>query len=105
VTEMKIEKWREMTRTDLERKLVELRDTLLKTQVKVQTKQVENTAQLSATRRDIARILTLLKDPSQLAQTVAPEKPAASAAAVKGAVKAEKAEKTGAAAKKSAGKK
>ena len=102
---MKIEKWREMTRTDLESKLVELRDTLLKTQVKVQTKQVENTAQLSATRRDIARILTLLKDPSQLVQTASPEKPAAPAAAVKGAAKAEKAEKKGAAAKKSAGKK
>ncbi|NTV51452.1 MAG: 50S ribosomal protein L29 [Candidatus Firestonebacteria bacterium] len=90
---MKIEKWREMTRTDLERKLVELRDTLLKTQVKVQTKQVENTAQLSATRRDIARILTLLKYPEQLATVT--EKTAVPAAAAKSADKpAVKAKKT-----------
>ena len=94
MTEMKIEKWREMTRTDLERKLAELRDSLLQTQVKVQTKQVENTAQLSTMRRDIARILTLLQDPTRLVSAPVPEKPAAP----KGA------EKAGATGKKAPGK-
>ena len=96
MTEMKIEKWREMTRTDLQHKLAELRDTLLRTKVKVQTKQVENTAQLSATRRDIARILTLLKNPELLASGPASEKPSVSAAAVKGAVKVAETAKKGA---------
>jgi len=58
---MKIEKFREMTAEDLLRKLIELQDTLLKTKVKVQTKQVENTAQLSSLRHDIARVKTLLR--------------------------------------------
>jgi large subunit ribosomal protein L29 len=96
---MKIEKWREMTRTDLEHKLVELRDSLLKTQVKVQTKQVENTAQLSTMRRDIARILTLLQDPARLVTAASAEKSAAPAAAAKAH------EKAPAAAKKATGKK
>jgi large subunit ribosomal protein L29 len=59
---MKIEKWREHNREDLQRKLNELRDSLFRTRIKVQTKQVENTAQLSGLRRDIARILTVLRD-------------------------------------------
>ena len=58
---MKIEKFREMSLDDLKRKLVELQDTLMKTKVKIQTKQVENTAQLSDLRRDIARVRTLLR--------------------------------------------
>lgn len=59
---MKIEKFREMTPEDLKRKLVELRDALMKAKVKIQTKQVENTAQLSSMRQDIARIMTLLRE-------------------------------------------
>lgn len=59
---MKIEKFREMTQDDLKRKLIELSDTLMKTKVKIQTKQVENTAQLSALRHDIARVKTLLRE-------------------------------------------
>jgi ribosomal protein L29 len=90
---MKIEKWREMTRTDLEHKLAELRDSLLKTQVKVQTKQVENTAQLSTMRRDIARILTLLQDPTRLVTAASTEKAAAPAAAAKAPEKAPEAAK------------
>jgi large subunit ribosomal protein L29 len=58
---MKIEKFRELHRDELERKLHELQDSLFKLRVKVQTKQVENTALLSSTRRDIARVLTLLR--------------------------------------------
>ena len=59
---MKIEKFREMNQTELEHKMRELQDNLFKLKVKVQTKQVENTTQLSAGRRDIARIKTLLKE-------------------------------------------
>lgn len=59
---MKIEKFREMSQVELERKLVETQDALFKLKVKVQTKQVENTAQLAATRKDIARIKTLLRE-------------------------------------------
>ena len=59
---MKMDKWRELTREDLERREMELRDQLLKTRIKVQTKQVENTAQLAGMRRDIARIRTLLRE-------------------------------------------
>ncbi len=59
---MKIEKFREMNQAELEHKMQELQDNLFKLKIKVQTKQVENTAQLSAGRRDIARIKTLLKE-------------------------------------------
>ncbi len=59
---MKIEKFREMNQAELEHKIQELQDNLFKLKIKVQTKQVENTAQLSAGRRDIARIKTLLKE-------------------------------------------
>jgi ribosomal protein L29 len=82
---MKIEKWREMTRTDLDHKLKELRDSMLKTKVKVMTKQVENTAQISATRRDIARILTLFKEMDKAGTKIAaaPKKTEAKATAAK----------------------
>jgi ribosomal protein L29 len=77
---MKIEKFREMTRTDLERKLLELKDSLLKNKIKVQTKQMENTSVLSTTRRDIAKVLTLLKQLPKETPAAAPEKtPAAPA--------------------------
>jgi large subunit ribosomal protein L29 len=59
---MRTEKFREMTRVELERKLAETQDALFKLKIKVQTKQVENTAQLSNTRKDIARIKTLLRE-------------------------------------------
>jgi len=57
---MKIEKFRELSQDELKRKLVELHDNLFKMKIKIQTKQVENTSQLSSTRRDIARVKTLL---------------------------------------------
>ena len=44
---MKIEKFREMTMDELDRKLVELQDAFFKLKIKVQTKQVENTAQVA----------------------------------------------------------
>ncbi|MCD4813981.1 50S ribosomal protein L29 [bacterium] len=59
---MRIDKFREMNKEELERKLGEFRDNLFKLKIKVQTKQVENTAQLSATRKDIAKVQTLLRE-------------------------------------------
>ncbi len=82
---MKIEKFREMSRTDLERKLHELRDAMLKTEVKIQTKQVENTAQLSTMRKDIARILTLLKQLDKQGTTPVAAAPVAQAPKAKAA--------------------
>jgi large subunit ribosomal protein L29 len=82
---MKIEKFREMSRTDLERKLHELRDAMLKTEVKIQTKQVENTAQLSTMRKDIARILTLLKQQDKQGTTPVAAAPAVEAPKAKAA--------------------
>ncbi len=76
---MKIEKWRELGKAELEHKLVELQDNLLKIQFKVQTRQVENTAQLGTMRRDIARVKTLLKE--MAAPGAAASKPAAEPAA------------------------
>lgn len=60
---MKIGKFRELSREELERKLEEIQNQLFLLRVKVQTKQVENTAQLSGLRRDIARVKTLLRQP------------------------------------------
>ncbi len=62
---MKIDKFREMNKDELLRKLTEMQDNLFKMKIKVQTKQVENTSQLSATRRDIARVKTLLQEMEQ----------------------------------------
>jgi large subunit ribosomal protein L29 len=107
---MKIEKFREMTQDDLKRKLEELRDNLLKTRVKVQTKQAENTAQLSTLRRDIARVQTLLGDYARgvltapVAAPVVEAKPGKTPGKEKG-TKAEKAEKAQKAEKVQKGKK
>jgi large subunit ribosomal protein L29 len=78
---MKIEKWRELGPLELQHKLVELQDSLLSMRFKVQTKQVENTAQLSGMRRDIARIKTLLKETAVQGGATAPAAAAQSAPA------------------------
>lgn len=72
---MKIEKFREMGLDELKHKLGELQDSLLKTRIQVQTKQVENTAQLGTLRRDIARVQTLVREMA-LRGTTAPAAPA-----------------------------
>ncbi len=59
---MKTEQLREMNKEELERKLAGLQDELFKAGIKVQTKQMENTAQLRMKRKDIARIKTLLRE-------------------------------------------
>lgn len=71
---MKIDKLRDLTQTELKHKLDETRDQIFKLKIKMQTKQVENTAQLSGLRRDVARMKTLLK-----AQSTQPAVPAAAA--------------------------
>ncbi|MCK5240916.1 50S ribosomal protein L29 [bacterium] len=59
---MRIDKLREMNREELQRKVAGFQDDLFKLKIKVQTKQVENTAQLSSLRQDIARVQTLLRE-------------------------------------------
>lgn len=59
---MKVDQLREMNKEELNRKLAGLEDELFKLKVKVQTKQVENTAQLETKRKDIARIKTILRE-------------------------------------------
>jgi len=59
---MKADQLREMNKEELTRKLAGLEDELFKLKVKVQTKQVENTAQLESKRKDIARIKTILRE-------------------------------------------
>lgn len=59
---MKIDQLREMNKEELGRKLTSLEDELFKLNVKVQTKQVENTAQLGQKRKAIARIKTVLRE-------------------------------------------
>ena len=51
-----------MNREELQRKVAGFQDDLFKLKIKVQTKQVENTAQLSSLRQDIARVQTLLRE-------------------------------------------
>ena len=59
---MRIDKLREMNREELQRKVAGFQDDLFKLKIKVQTKKVENTAQLSSLRQDIARVQTLLRE-------------------------------------------
>jgi large subunit ribosomal protein L29 len=77
---MKIEKFREMSQDELKHKLTELQDSLFKLRIKVQTKQVENTSQVAATRHDIARIRTLLRAAEQKAAPASPTAKSAAAA-------------------------
>lgn len=64
---MKPETLREMTTEELQEKLTELRRKLFTLRFQIATDQQENTAALRETRRDIARILTILRE-RELAQ-------------------------------------
>ncbi len=59
---MKIREIREMTTIELEKRLQESRDSLGKLRFLHGTSQVESTALLRTTRRDVARILTVLHE-------------------------------------------
>ncbi|HDQ26012.1 MAG TPA: 50S ribosomal protein L29 [bacterium] len=62
---MKTREIRDMNPDEIERKLRELKETLFKAGIKIKTKQAENTSQLKIVRKDIARLLTVLKQKKQ----------------------------------------
>jgi len=59
---MKASLLREMTKEELLQKLKGLREALFNLKFQHATGQLENHAQLDKTRKDIARVLTVLKD-------------------------------------------
>lgn len=59
---MKTSAIRDMTRDEMVQKLAELRQALFNLNFQHVTGQLENTAQLRKTRKDIARILTVLRE-------------------------------------------
>lgn len=62
---MKSKALRDMTMDELGRKLDELQQGLFNLNFQHVTGQLENTAQLTKTRKDIARILTILREMEQ----------------------------------------
>jgi large subunit ribosomal protein L29 len=62
---MKASALRDMTQSEIEQKIKELREALFNLTFQQATGQMENTAQLSKTRRSIARALTVLRDKQQ----------------------------------------
>ena len=62
---MKASALRDMTQDEIEAKLKELREALFNLTFQHATGQLENTAQLTKTRRSIARALTVLRDKQQ----------------------------------------
>ncbi len=59
---MKPHEIRDMTIPEIERKIKESRETLFKLNMKLSTKQIENTSQIRVIKRDIARLITILKE-------------------------------------------
>lgn len=59
---MKVASLREMTRDELEQKLKELREALFNLKFQHATGQLENTAQLPKTRREIAQVMTIQRE-------------------------------------------
>lgn len=62
---MKTEELRKMSVGDLTDKLAETRKELFNLRFQHSTAQLENTARIPAVKRDVARILTLLKEKEQ----------------------------------------
>lgn len=59
---MKPQEIRDMTIQEIERKIKESKENLFKLKIKLATKQLENTSQIRMLKRDIARLLTILKE-------------------------------------------
>ena len=59
---MKAKEYREKTSDELLKELVELKDQLFKLRFQHATKQLENTAQLSQTKRELARVQTIIRE-------------------------------------------
>lgn len=59
---MKPQEIRDLTVEEIERKLKELKENLFKLKVKLSTKQLEKTHQIKFLKKDIARMLTILRE-------------------------------------------
>ncbi len=59
---MKASELRNLTISELHAKLKELKEALFNLKIQHSTGQLQNTAQLRKTRRDIARVLTILRE-------------------------------------------
>lgn len=59
---MKVTKIREMSQTDLEQKLVELKDELFNLRFRSVTGQLDNPMRIRQVRKSIARIKTILRE-------------------------------------------
>ncbi len=59
---MKPEKYREMTREELERIARDLREELFNLRFRVSTQKLDNPLKLRELRRDLARVLTILRE-------------------------------------------
>lgn len=68
---MKPEKYRELTRDELERMARDLREELFNLRFRVSTQKLDNPLRLRQARRDLARILTVLRE-DEIGRTVLP---------------------------------
>lgn len=59
---MKAEELRGMTVDELNKKHIELKENLFRLKFKLSTGDLEDTSQISKTRKDIARVLTILNE-------------------------------------------
>jgi len=59
---MKASELKGMTVEDLQKKVVELNEELFNLRFQLHTGQLENTARVAQTRKDIARVKTILRD-------------------------------------------
>lgn len=64
---MKAHEIRNMSDTELRKRIADERENLAHLQFQKATKQIENTAQLRSVRRDIARMQTILRDRERVA--------------------------------------
>jgi large subunit ribosomal protein L29 len=67
---------RELSPGEIDKKIRELRDELLRMRLKKNTGQVEKTHMFAVLRKDIARLLTILNEKKRAAATAAPAAPA-----------------------------
>ena len=68
---MKPEKYRELTREELERIARDLREELFNLRFRVSTQKLDNPLRLRHLKRDLARVLTILRE-DELKRTVLP---------------------------------
>ena len=59
---MKPEKYRELTREELERNVRDLREELFNLRFRVSTQKLDNPLRLRYVKRDLARVLTILRE-------------------------------------------